>query len=256
MGTAQPHRRPRAWAAALAAASLVLLSACQLGRSTSNPSQEEVLAGGLAYLQTKYSRPFKVASAKWGAPWSGPLNLDGKETTLYAYPEGGNSKLPFMVSVDLSTTPITFHDYYAVQLVAPAYLERVKPITTSLFPGASVAVYQPGSRGGAYPPDTMKANTTFDQFKAWADTAYDMEFCVVAPLDPGQDEASVRAAMPTLVAGLSSVARYGTVVVTGYPRDVFDSPALRAALNDEAARAECANGLPVAKVQVAQHWKG
>ena len=72
------------------------------------------LAGGLAYLQTKYSRPFKVASAKWGAPWSGPLNLDGKETTLYAYPEGGNSKLPFMVSVDLSTTPITFHDYYAV----------------------------------------------------------------------------------------------------------------------------------------------
>ena len=118
MGTAQPHRRPRAWAAALAAASLVLLSACQLGRSTSNPSQEEVLAGGLAYLQTKYSRPFKVASAKWGAPWSGPLNLDGKETTLYAYPEGGNSKLPFMVSVDLSTTPITFHYYYAVQLLS------------------------------------------------------------------------------------------------------------------------------------------
>lgn len=233
----------------LATASLVLLAACQ-SAPNANLTPDDVKAKALDHLKAKYGRTFKLGAITWGEPWGDRIGLGGKHTVIDAYPEGGDPTMPFLVKVDPEAVPIAFHDYYVVQLVAPEYEKRAVAAASTVFPGSLSAVYGPGTRGIA-PPDSFDANTTFEQFKAWADTGDTIEFCTVFPVAAGQTKEKVQEKVPALVAALSTVARRGSIVVTGYDPDVFTSKVLPA-WTDDSLRAECGSGR--AAFHITQYW--
>ncbi|MEI2826289.1 MAG: hypothetical protein V9F04_07685 [Dermatophilaceae bacterium] len=233
----------------LATASLVLLAACQ-SAPNANLTPDDVKAKALDHLKAKYGRTFKLGAITWGEPWGDRIGLGGKHTVIDAYPEGGDPTMPFLVKVDPEAVPIAFHDYYVVQLVAPEYEKRAVAAASTVFPGSLSAVYGPGTRGIA-PPDSFDANTTFEQFKAWADTGDTIEFCTVFPVAAGQTKEKVQEKVPALVAALSTVARRGSIVVTGYDPDVFTTKVLPA-WTDDSLRAECGSGR--AAFHITQYW--
>ena len=237
----------------LATASLVMLSACQ-SAPNANLTPDDVKAKALDHLKAKYGRTFKLGAITWGEPWGDRIGLGGKQTVMDAYPEGGDPTRPFLVKVDPAAVPIAFHDYYVVQLVAPEYEKRAVAAASTVFPGSLSAVYRPGTRGIA-PPDSFGANTTFEQFKAWADTDDTIEFCTAFPVAAGQTKQDVQEKLPALVAALSAVARRGSIVVTGFSPDVFTSKVLPA-LTDDSRKAACTNGMPVAAFEIYQSWNG
>lgn len=89
----------------------------------------------------------------------------------------------------------------------------------------------------------------------WADSNYDIEFCVTFPLADGQDDAAVKAKKPQLIAALSGIARRGSVAVTGFTPEVFNSARVLPLLTDPVQRTRCANGMPVSPAGFFESWR-
>jgi hypothetical protein len=191
------------------------LAACGASREEVLADRQEMVRQMLDHLQAKYGKPFKVTWWRW--PDKMRYNVD---TAFGVYPEGGIREDYFLVEPDTSGKETVFHDGYVAILMRPVYEEKAQAIMSRYFPGSIVMAYSLGTDGTF--PDDLDAGATFDQFKAYADQNYDVNFDLYIPVSDGLDEVAAEAMLPDLRSELSAVAGRGSLAVTGCLPDVFE----------------------------------